>query len=516
MTHFEISLLGGALYGFGFMPPLPHSLNTLSFFFRLIVAIIGFLQFINVQRHSLRVLSSFVSGFAFGFGFIFISFFGIYHAFSVVKQLSLFLPCLIFLSAFIGSLLGGLMAFCRWFLNRITPQTFLDVPEGRPVFPSFAFGFSVSWFLFELIRGCCLGPVSLPWNLTGHLFCFENLWIAQIFTLMSRLFGIYVLSWIFSFTLSSFFEKKSRELQMSSLITLGGIVLFSVPICVNVSRENNSMQRGVRLLMIQPNIAQQDKLLRGRAEKNLQKLELLTYEALSKVEQKPDIIVWPETAINGLLSIGSPLFERLKKLLPNDRTLLIFGADRILIPNDTSHSLRWCNSLFVLSKRNCEAIYDKVHLLPFGEYVPFRSFFSTFFNKVLGGIDCTPGENLGVVKLSDFPSFLVKICSETMFYLLSSSHKRGQPPFLFKKNVSRETSMWDDVKFILSIANDGWFASPILWQHLAVDRLRAIESGLPLIRTTNNGITSYIASDGGVIDSLPIQQDGFLEVVVQF
>lgn len=54
---------------------------------------------------------------------------------------------------------------------------------------------------------------------------------------------------------------------MSSLTTLGGIVLFSVSICVNVSRENNSMQREVRLLLIQPNIAQQDKLLRDRAEK---------------------------------------------------------------------------------------------------------------------------------------------------------------------------------------------------------------------------------------------------------
>lgn len=564
MSPFEISLLGGMLYGLGFMPPFPDPFQSLSLILRLSVAGVGFAQLIRAQRDSLTPKSSFASGFAFGFGFISVSLFGIYSSFAVVKQLLFFPPCLAFLGALWGSLLGGLMALCRFVLIP-SPLPSFEPPEDSPAFPSFAFAVSGAWFLFELLRGI-VEPFAFPWNLTAHLFCFENMGVTQLVTAIVRPFGVYILSWVFAFAFAIFLGRASKIFRSSVFAILGSVGFYGAVSIIqdvsrenflsplveskgpenvsrekppahsttsssaseNVSRENNSHERwAVRLLLIQPHISQRDKLCRDAAEEILQKTERLTREALTKTGHKVDGIVWPETAIHGAIREDLPILERLKDSLPDDETFLVFGADR-LASRQGAASIVWHNSLFVLSRNGLEGIYDKRFLLPFGEYVPLRRFFPKFFNKVLGGIDCTPGTRTGALQIGDLPLFAPKICSETMFGLSSSPGKRhGKWARFFQKvsrenflppldgegeNVSRENN--PQPKFVLSIANDGWFSAPILWQHLAVDRLRAIEARLPLVRTTNTGITALIAPNGTVEQQIPAQKEGFLEVVL--
>lgn len=543
MTPVGTSLLGGVLYGLSFMPPLPNLLGGVSFLFRISFATIGFAQWIRSQRQCGSPQSAFASGFSFGFSFICISLFGIYNAFLVVKQLLFFPPGLAFLGALWGSLLGGFAAFLRLILNHIKSPSLNGFCKKNLVFPSFSIGLSCVWLLFEITRGC-IGPLAFPWNLTAHLFCFENIWINQLITPIVQPFGIYIVSWIFAFILSAYINKESKETRIASTTMFGGIILFGVGSTVsdvshennfdifdvskNVSRENKKLgQKKIRLLLIQPNITQQDKLRSDRAAKNLQKIETLTCNALSEMKHTPNIIVWPETAINSLIIKNSPLLERLKNRLPDKKTLLIFGADRLSSERGT-YPIIWHNSLFILSQKKVEAVYDKVQLLPFGEYVPLRRFFPEFFNKVLGGIDCMPGNHSGLIQINNLPPFETKICSETMFRLKSPFFKKEHffskgvsrenfsKSIVNRKNVSRENFGHLHARFILSIANDGWFATPILWQHLAVDRLRAIEAHLPLVRTTNTGITAYIAPNGSVKTYIPSDVEGSLEVVLRF
>lgn len=510
MTPCEISFWGGALYGLAFMPPLPWT--SFSCALRLALAVFGFSRLVVAQRSCARPQSAFIRGFAFGFAFIFVSLFGLYNAFKVVQRSLLFLPCLAFLASFWGSLLGGLFALQRVGLNRLHYRceifdrtNFLDrfanliqrikgqasmrtsvcYADNSLAFPAFALSFVLVWLLFEVIRSWLLFP--FPWNLSAHLLGFEDSWPSLLLRPLVRPLGIYGLSVLLA--LGTFLGDQSKALRQWSLIVLGGVLLYGGGSLAHEVLFEKESSHKLHLLLVQPNIDQADKLKRGKEAAILSKTERLTRKALGQAEHTPDLIVWPESAVPVLMTAeDSPLLRRLQEILP-DNARLTFGCDCL---EDRQYMI-WHNSLFVLSDQGIEATYDKARLLPFGEYVPFRRFFPKFFNNVLGGIDCTPGSSSKPLHVKGLPPFLPKICSETMF------------PIKVK-----------EAQFILSVANDGWFAQPLLWQHLAVDRLRAVEARRPLIRTTNTGITAWIDAQGRVRKNLPLHKEGALEVTLHF
>ena len=176
---------------------------------------------------------------------------------------------------------------------------------------------------------------------------------------------------------------------------------------------------------------------------------------------------------------------------------MIIGAPRILRKN--GDPTIWTGLIIVNDKGLIENFYDKVHLVPFGEFVPFRKLFPFLFNKITpGAIDYTAGDALKTLYIKDFPPLSPLICYEGIF-----------PDHVVAKDVHTHQK---SAKWMLNLTNDAWFGrSSGPYQHLAMTRVRAIEEGLPLIRVANNGISAVIDPCGRIVKSLGLNVKGIID-----
>jgi len=153
------------------------------------------------------------------------------------------------------------------------------------------------------------------------------------------------------------------------------------------------------------------------------------------------------------------------------------------------------NSVFAMdSNREILGRYDKSHLVPYGEYLPMRPLLSAFglSRLVPGDFDFWPGPGPQSLDLGSLGKAGLQVCYEIIF--------SGQV-------VNRE----DRPDFIFNPSNDAWFGSWGPPQHLAQARLRAVEEGLPIIRSTPTGISAVITSRGKIVDSIPMGQAGRID-----
>ena len=142
-----------------------------------------------------------------------------------------------------------------------------------------------------------------------------------------------------------------------------------------------------------------------------------------------------------------------------------------------------------------KGIYNKRHLVPFGEYIPFRKWLP-FLYPIVGEVDFSPGQNNAPMQLEGIGKMQLLICYEVIF--------AGEVvPFDVRPNL------------LVNITNDAWFgvsAGP--WQHLAQAQLRAVEEGVPLFRVANTGITAGFDSYGRILGSIPLGVKGVLDLSV--
>lgn len=206
---------------------------------------------------------------------------------------------------------------------------------------------------------------------------------------------------------------------------------------------------------------------------------------------KPDLIVWPETAIPTLLRNAGPALEVIADAAQG--TPVVAGIQRFV-------GERLYNTLVYLDESGTvAATYDKHHLVPFGEYVPLGDLASRMGLHGLAsregdGYSAGPGPQ--VIQLGALGKALPLICYEAVFPQDAST---GQ----------------DRADFLLLITNDGWFgeySGP--FQHLAQAQMRAIEQGLPMIRAANTGISAMIDPQGRITRSIPLGQSGFIDVLL--
>ncbi|HKL56262.1 MAG: apolipoprotein N-acyltransferase [Roseovarius sp.] len=203
----------------------------------------------------------------------------------------------------------------------------------------------------------------------------------------------------------------------------------------------------------------------------------------------PSLIVWPETAVPVLLDRAGPTLDAIADAA--DGVPVVLGMQRI-------DGQRFYNSLVVLdASGQVGALYDKHHLVPFGEYIPFgdtlQRFGITAFAAQAGN-GYSPGPGARLVDLGDLGQALPLICYEGVF----PQDVRAAP---------KRPDM------LLLITNDAWFgqvSGP--YQHLAQARLRSAEQGLPMIRVANTGVSAMIDPAGRVLDSIPLGQAGWRDV----
>lgn len=205
----------------------------------------------------------------------------------------------------------------------------------------------------------------------------------------------------------------------------------------------------------------------------------------------PDIILWPESAIAALLNYAPDMVRDIQDAAQG--TPVIFGALRF----DDQDRLK--NALVVLDDQEIVDIYDKSHLVPFGEYLPFEPVLARIgfgFFADLFGVGFVAGSGPRVLTLPNGSRILPLICYELIF-----------------PDLVRGTAQRPD--FIVQLTNDAWFgdwSGP--YQHLDQARARAVENGVPVLRVANTGISAVIAPNGDVIQHLPLNERGSLDTKI--
>jgi apolipoprotein N-acyltransferase len=186
---------------------------------------------------------------------------------------------------------------------------------------------------------------------------------------------------------------------------------------------------------------------------------------------------------------------QIAELLPPG-TVLITGAVRAPEAAPNTRITRAYNSVYVIDHEgSIVSVYDKVHLVPFGEFLPYQNFLERIglmqLTKVQGGF--IPGDRRRSLTIPGAPRMLPLVCYEIIFP--GAAVPRGDRP-----------------GWLVNVTNDGWFgrtAGP--YQHLQQTRVRAIEEGLPVVRAANTGISAVIDPLGRMLNSLPLGSEGVLD-----
>ena len=212
-------------------------------------------------------------------------------------------------------------------------------------------------------------------------------------------------------------------------------------------------------------------------------------------------LVWPESSLPFFLSDYPEALARIGQMLPANGMLLTGAPREQYDPSaeKTDPSARPAFNSLIAVDRQGEIVssYDKSHLVPFGEYLPFQQFFAALgLRQFVPGIDgWQAGSGRRLMNVPNAPAFLALICYEA----------------IFSGDLGPDTGK---AQFILNITNDAWFDGSIgLAQHADHVRLRAVEEGLPIVRVANSGLTEVIDPLGRITQSLPPEQIGVLDVV---
>jgi apolipoprotein N-acyltransferase len=249
-------------------------------------------------------------------------------------------------------------------------------------------------------------------------------------------------------------------------------------------------RESVQVAVIQPSVAQSLKWDPARHAEILALYERLTREA---ARSRPALILWPETAATIFLRGDPPLLARLTRLAGDlDTAILVGSIDRRPGRGRPQGESEFLNSAFLLTGQGITGKYDKIQLVPFGEYVPlsgvigFVRSWAEFISEMGAGETATlfqiPGARFGTV-----------ICYEVIF------------PGLFRRFVA------GGADFMANITNDAWFGETSgPWQHLGALPLRAVEHRVAIARAANTGVSAFVDPSGRIGPWLPLLERGVL------
>ncbi|MBV9111691.1 MAG: apolipoprotein N-acyltransferase [Hyphomicrobiales bacterium] len=391
------------------------------------------------------------------------------------------------------------------------PLGVLVFPAGLALFSGLAFAIArLFWsdgprrilaFAFALagaewLRGHVL--TGFPWNMPGMALG-SNLVLAQSASLVGA-YGLTFLALVIFASPATLATEATSRARWSApalaLLLLAGLAAFGV---WRLAGGPPGTVAGVRLRIMQPNLAPDQKFIPANREQIVSR-----YLALSDKPTSPerngiaDIthLFWPESAFPFILTRDPEMLGRIAQAL-GDKTTLITGAIRAQEPLPGELNARFFNSIYVIGKGGAVLSWDdKVHLVPFGEYLPFQEWLDRVrlrqFVRVPGGF--TAGVARRTLEIPGLPGAAPLICYEAIFpgEVLPQD---GRP-----------------VGLLVNVTNDAWFgltSGP--YQHLAQARLRTIEEGLPLVRAANSGISAVVDPFGRVVGSLPLGVEAVLD-----
>ena len=391
------------------------------------------------------------------------------------------------------------------------PLAVVALPAALAVFPGVGFALARAlwspgpWRIFALAFGLGMAEwargllfTGFPWNDLGMALG-VNLTLAQTASLVG-LHGLAFLTIaIFAAPATLWRVGDSRLDPAPTIAAALALVLMAAFGEFRLMAPESATVPGVKLRLIQPNVAQDDASF---GPENSQAI-LRRYFDLSERAASPDRsgirdvthLIWPESAFPFILSRDPQALSEIVDFLKDGATLITGAARR----EDGNGPPRYFNSIEIVGRDGLSAQrYDKQHLVPFGEYVPFASLLErahiTQMVDIPGGFE--PGSGRRILHIPGMPDAMPLICYEAIFPIeLGDLASRAERP-----------------GWLLNVTDDAWFGlTPGPYQHFAQARLRTIELGLPLVRDGNTGISAVLDGLGREIAVAPLGAEGVVD-----
>lgn len=422
-------------------------------------------------------------GYWFGFGYFAAGFYWIGNALlvDVAKTGWLYLPVLLINGAFFG--IFTILPTVATKFGSTLAEKILCLVIG--------WGIGAEW-----VRGFFL--TGFPWNPLSSMLSFSAVWLQSL-----AIFGTYGLSMILLLMAALpavwILQPQKRNLwaPLVSLLMLGMLWGYGEYRLADYRKYGNDMvafaegERQIQVRLVQPSIPQSLKWNRETRENNFAQ-----YLALSTQTDNRhiDFTVWGETASPFDFNYDTVHARQVRAAVPPQGYLIsgmlryeMSGADYVLY-----------NSLAVINKDGqVVAGYDKTHLVPFGEYIPFRAYLPQWVRPIANTVaEFGRGIKYQTIAVEGHPEFAPLICYEIIFS---------------DEVVSKERKP----KWLVVLTNDGWYgqsAGP--YQHLAAAQMRAVEEGISIVRSANSGISAVINPYGIITQSIGLDERDFVDATV--
>lgn len=355
--------------------------------------------------------------------------------------------------------------FCGWFFR-----------AGNVA--ALALGYPAAWVFAEFLRGY-VTLNGFPWLQAGYSQ--EHSFLAGYIPLA----GIYGTGFLVAFT-AAVLVLAVRRNKTALWLGLGVIILWGGGAALRTVKWTQPVGAPFRVTLIQGNIPQNNKWLPENRDKTLR-----MYWDMTAQHWDSQLIVWPETAVPAFYDLVKDAF-----IFPLHQEAQKHRADIVVpIPVREANGEEYYNAVMTLGREM--GIYRKVHLVPFGEYLPLLPLSGPIV-KALGAHigDFVPGRvDQPLLRGAGYP-FGTSICYEDAF-------------------GAETIQALPEAAYLVNVTNDSWFGEYLQpQQHMQMARMRALETGRYLLRATNTGITAVVAPDGSTIVEAPPSQRTALTAMI--
>jgi apolipoprotein N-acyltransferase len=429
------------------------------------------------------VLGAAIAGWFFGFGYFLAGVYWVGYAFLVdAETFGWLLPIAV----------AGLPAYLALF-----PAVGLGL--ARLVWlrgPERVLALAVSLTVTEWLRGHLLS--GFPWNTFGYALT-EPLALAQAVALIG-IWGLTFLAVAICASPAMLADERADTPHpwrgpVIGVLILAGLTGYGA---MRLWLNPTSYVKDVKLRLMQPNLQQDEKFNYAAKDSIMERYLRLSDRATgpqSNGVRDVTHLIWPESAFPFFLTREPEAMKQIADLLPPG-TVLITGAIRAPNAEPGQRITRAYNSVYVIDHDgSILGIYDKVHLVPFGEYLPLQTLLERLglsqLTKIHGGF--IAGDRRRAMEVPGAPKMIPLVCYEAIFP--GAAVPAGERP-----------------GWLVNLTNDAWFGiSSGPYQHFQQARVLAIAEGLPLVRAANNGISAVIDPVGRVVRSLPLGAEGVLD-----
>lgn len=336
--------------------------------------------------------------------------------------------------------------------------------------------FPCIWTALELLRLYVTGQL---WNAIGYSQSYVPALIQP-----ARWGGVYAVGFMIVACNASLAALAARPKRITLFVSAAVLVLIAVVIAASgPARTHDNGETVAQLIAVQPNVPVNFQRTLAETERLVQRhvqLSLQGLQQIGDVNGLPRVVVWPESPMNFRYARDASFRQFLAEFARTYDVAVLFNAMEPAPAGGIYNS-----AVLVDERGQAVAQYDKIRLLPFGEYVPLPQWLpgASFVSAVVG--DFTPGERYTLMPVG--PARVgVFICFESAF------------PSIARAFASRGADV------LVNISNDGYLGdTPVLRQHLANAIMRAVETGRPVLRVTNSGISARISARGEVVEETP-------------